>query len=205
VIRLAGEYDGPTEYPVVRQPEQCVVFAGRHIREKRVIAIPPAVARARQELPDLRGLIIGDGPERPSVLEHVAAVGLDSYIEVPGFVPATQVEEALANALCLLLPSRREGYGMVVLEAAAHGTPSIVVAGEDNAATELVEEGENGFVAPTDSAENLAEAICRVHDGGEELRVRTAAWFARNIKQLSLETSLQRVTAAYRSGNLEGR
>ena len=53
----------------------------------------------------------------------------------------------------MLLPSRREGYGMVVVEAAARGTPSIVVAGEDNAATELIEEGVNGFVAPSADAE----------------------------------------------------
>ncbi len=205
VVRLPGEYEGPTERPVVLHPEQCVVFAGRHIPEKQVTAIPPAVALARQQLPELRGLIIGDGPERPRVLESVAALGLDRQIEVPGFLPAAQVEQALASALCLVLPSRREGYGMVVLEAASHGTPSIVVAGEDNAATELVDEGENGFIAPSDSAENLAEAICRIHNGGTELRARTAAWFARNITQLSLESSLQRVIDAYGSRDPERR
>ena len=51
----------------------------------------------------------------------------------------------MRRALCLLLTSRREGYGLVVVEAASHGTPSVVVAGEDNAATELIEEGVNGI------------------------------------------------------------
>ena len=51
--------------------------------------------------------------------------------------------------MCLVLPSRREGYGLVVVEAAALGTPSVVVRGPDNAATELVEDGKNGFVAPS--------------------------------------------------------
>jgi len=41
----------------------------------------------------------------------------------------------------------------VVIEAAAHGTPAVVVAGPDNAAAELVSEGENGFVAPSASPE----------------------------------------------------
>ena len=49
--------------------------------------------------------------------------------------------------MCLVLPSRREGYGLVVIEAAAHGTPSVVVADPDNAAVELVTEGVNGFIA----------------------------------------------------------
>ena len=52
-----------------------------------------------------------------------------------------------------MLPSRREGYGLVVIEAAARGTPVVVVAGPDNAAVELVAEGENGFVAGVGSPE----------------------------------------------------
>ncbi len=66
----------------------------------------------------------------------------------------------------MLLPSRREGYGLVVIEAASRGTPSVVVAGPDNAAVELVDDGVNGFVAASASPEDLAAAIVRVSDGG---------------------------------------
>ena len=72
--------------------------------------------------------------------------------------------------MCLLLPSRREGYGLVVIEAASHGTPSVVVAGPDNAAVELIAEGVNGFVAASDAPEDLAAAIWAVHEGGDALR-----------------------------------
>ena len=48
----------------------------------------------------------------------------------------------MASALCMVPPSRREGYGLVVVEAAARGVPSVVVADPDNAATELVQEGD---------------------------------------------------------------
>ena len=65
-----------------------------------------------------------------------------------------------------MLPSRREGYGLVVVEACAAGTPSVVVADPDNAATELIEEGVNGFVAPSASPEDLAAAILRVREAG---------------------------------------
>ena len=63
----------------------------------------------------------------------------------------------VASALCLVLPSRREGYGLVVVEAAAAGTPSVVVADADNAATELVEHGVNGMVAVSAAADDLAD------------------------------------------------
>jgi glycosyltransferase involved in cell wall biosynthesis len=95
------------------------------------------------------------------------------------------------------LPSRREGYGLVVLEAAARGTPSIVVAAPDNAAVELVEDGENGFISRSASPEDLAAAIVRVSDAGQELRTATSAWFARNAERLSLAHSLDIVLAAY--------
>jgi glycosyltransferase involved in cell wall biosynthesis len=107
------------------------------------------------------------------------------------------VEQALARALCMVLPSHREGYGLVVVEAAALGTPSVVVAAPDNAATDLVSEGENGYVAASAEPADLAAAIERVHAEGHPLRERTAAWFAANAERLSLGSSLRRVLDSY--------
>jgi glycosyltransferase involved in cell wall biosynthesis len=141
--------------------------------------------------------VYGDGPERGEVIRLRSSLGLDGALEVHGFVEAERVEEALSRALCMVLPSRREGYGMVVVEAAALGTPSVVVADPDNAATDLVSPGENGYVAPSASAADLAEAIERVHAEGHALRERTAAWFGANAERLSLEGSLKRVLESY--------
>jgi glycosyltransferase involved in cell wall biosynthesis len=173
------------------------VFAGRHIPEKRVPALVPALALARERIPGLRGEVLGDGPERDEVLRLRSEHGLDGALDVPGFVPAERVEEALTRALCMVLPSRREGYGLVVVEAAALGTPSVVVAAPDNAATDLVSEGENGYVAASAEPADLAAAIERVHREGHALRERTAAWFAANAERLSLASSLRRVLDSY--------
>ena len=197
VTILPGEYVGPLEPHPSRNADPLVVFAGRHIPEKQVTAIPPAILRAREHLPDLRAAILGDGPDREKATALTADLGLDGAIEVPGFVPTSAVEEAMCHALCMLLPSRREGYGMVVIEAASFATPSVVVAGLDNAAVELIEEGENGFIASSASPSDLAQAILRVHQGGQALRDRTAAWFTRNAERLSLEHSLEIVLEAY--------
>ena len=86
----------------------------------------------------------------------------------------------------------------MVVEACAAGTPAVVVADPDNAATELIEEGVNGFVAPSASAEDLAAAIERVRAAGPALRASTAAWYAANARRLSLADSLARVAEAYR-------
>ncbi len=199
VTTLRGLYDGsPGRVGEVAEPP-CVVYAGRHIPEKRVPALVPAISLARAQLPSLRAEILGDGPERSEVLTAVAALGLAEAVAVPGFVSAAHVDESIRRALCLVLPSRREGYGLVVLEACAVGTPSVVVAGPDNAAVELVEEGVNGTVAASASPADLAAAILRVHKGGAALRASTVTWFAEHREELSLERSLATVLAVYAS------
>ena len=197
VTVLEGEYAGPLE-PSPPQPAQdVVVFAGRHIPEKRAPAVVAAVMGARERIPGLRGVVFGDGPERPRVLAEIERLGAQGVVEAPGFVSGEEVEAGLAGALCMLLPSRREGYGLIVVEASAAGVPSVLVREPDNAAVELVEEGVNGFVA--ESLEELPDAIARVHAAGPQLRRSTSEWFARNARRLSLAESLDAVAESYRA------
>jgi glycosyltransferase involved in cell wall biosynthesis len=197
VTVLPGEYAGTLQAPEPNEARLVAVFAGRHIAEKRADALVPAVMQARAAIPGLRAVIFGDGPRRQDVLEAIDACSAHGIVEAPGFVDAAEVDAALRDALCMVLPSSREGYGMVVVEAAARGTPSVVVAGEDNAAVELVDEGRNGTVAASAAPQELAAAIERVHRAGPQMRAATCAWFERNATRLSLEQSLQQVVASY--------
>jgi glycosyltransferase involved in cell wall biosynthesis len=194
---LTGEYAGPLCDPEPAPAEPVVVFAGRHIPEKRVTALVPAMALALKTLPELRCDIYGDGPERAKLERLISEHDLRHAVALRGLVSAGEVDSAFARALCMVLPSRREGYGLVVVEAAARATPSVVVEAPDNAATELVEDGVNGVIAPSASAEDLAAAILRVHALGEQLRASTAAWFSRNARRLSLGASLETVAESY--------
>jgi glycosyltransferase involved in cell wall biosynthesis len=197
LARLRGQYAGPRAAGEPATAEPVVVFAGRHIPEKRASTLVPALALAREQAPELRGLILGDGPERPAVLRAIASHGLGDAVSAPGFVGAAELEQTLRQALCLVLPSSREGYGAVVVEAAAAGTPSVVARAPDSAATELIEDGENGLVVDSVEPAVLAEAILRMRDEGQPLRERTAAWFARNVDRLRLERSLDAVAESY--------
>jgi glycosyltransferase involved in cell wall biosynthesis len=190
---IAEAAPGPAE------AEPVVVFAGRHIPEKRVTAIAPAVALAREQLPELRAVIFGDGPDRGKVLGQIDALRLDGSVEAPGFAEADRVQETIRHSLCLLFPSAREGYGIVVVEASALGTPTVVVKGPDNAAAELVEDGVNGVVAVSAEPRELADAIVRVEEAGLTLRESTTGWFRKNRERLSLEHSADTIMALYAS------
>ena len=148
---LEGEYAGSLEPHRPQEPRPVVVFAGRHIPEKRAPSLVPAFARAREQLPELRLELFGDGPERPEVLRRVRELNANGAVDAPGFVAA-----------------------------------------------ERVEDGVNGFIAESASADDLAEAILRVHQAGPALRESTADWFARNAQRLSLAHSLDVVADAYR-------
>ena len=143
--------------------------------------------------------MFGDGPDRPALERAVAAHGLDGAVRMHGFVDESVLDDAMRRALCVVLPSRREGYGLVVIEAAARGVPAVVVEAADSAAAELVSDGENGVLAPSASPEDLAQAIVRVHAAGEALRASTARWFERNAERLSLDGSLRAMVERYRA------
>jgi len=194
---LRGLYAGSTEPTIPRVADPLVLFAGRLIPEKRVTVGVAAVVAAAARIEGLRGVFYGDGPERGALLSAIATHRADSFISAPGFADGELVDADMRRALCVLLPSEREGYGMVVVEASAHSTPAIVVAAPDNAAIELVQDGVNGVVSPTQDPETIAEAIVRVHEAGMAMRESTAAWFAENAERLSLEASLQIVLAVY--------
>jgi hypothetical protein len=57
----------------------------------------------------------------------------------------------------------------------------------------------NGFVAASASPRDLADTILRVHAAGPDLRDSTRRWFIRNAREMSLDTAIERVTAAYES------
>lgn len=194
---LRGLYGESHEGAAPRPADPVVLFAGRLIPEKQAPLGVAAIALARRGIEDLRGEFLGDGPERQALEQAIRDSGMTGLVETRGFTDAQTLDSEMRRALCVLLPSRREGYGMVVVEAAARATPSVVVAGEDNAAAELIVEGVNGFVAPSSEPQAIARAIERVDRAGLPLRESTARWFAENAERLSLESSLRRVMAGY--------
>jgi glycosyltransferase involved in cell wall biosynthesis len=202
VTVLRGLYAQGADPPaatIERSAPPLVLFVGRLIAEKQATLGVAAIALAAARIPDLRGEFLGDGPERAALERAIAEHGLAERVSARGFSDAETVDREMRRATCLLLPSRREGYGMVVVEAAARGTPSVVVADEDNAATELIDEGVNGTIAPRSDAQAIADAIVRVHESGLALRESTARWFAENVDDLSLESSLRTVLEGYQA------
>jgi glycosyltransferase involved in cell wall biosynthesis len=195
---LPGLYSGPREVEASLDPPDppAVLFLGRQIPEKRAHLLPEAVAAATDRLPRLRGIVAGDGPERDRVLAKIGELGLDDRVAAPGRLSGEEVEAAMRTATCLLLPSLREGYGIVVVEAIAHGTPAIVVRAPDSAAADLIVEGVNGFTCDPERR-SIAAAIEAVAEGGAALRASAAGWFRDHVEEIGADASARLVIETY--------
>ncbi|WP_235809538.1 glycosyltransferase family 4 protein [Methanofollis ethanolicus] len=147
-----------------------VIFVGRLIREKHADLLVEALARVREEVPDLRAVIVGDGPERASVERRVHDLGLGGSVFFTGFLPDdTSVIAAMKASKVFVLPSTREGFGIAALEAMACGLPVVTADHPGNAVRDLVEEGVNGFVCGL-SAEEIAARVLFILQGWVDLK-----------------------------------
>ena len=196
LVDLVGEATDAASPPSI---PPVALFVGRHIADKRLDVLPAALAVARKTIPDLEAVVAGSGPETDAVRRAAEAAGVPHAMQFAGRVDDRELNELMATSAVLVNPSAREGFGLVVAEAAAHGTPSVVVAGEDNAAAELVLDGENGFVAASVTPAVLGAAIVRAVQGGAELRRSTSVWFARERRERSLTRSLDEILDRWRT------
>lgn len=201
---LPGEFSGSQRPTASVGEPPTFVYAGRLIPEKRVSLLVDAFAQLARRKPGIRLTIFGRGPEEDAIDAQIERLGLHGIVARPGFVPEAEMEAAMASALALVQPSEREGYGMVVVEAASRAVPVVVVAAPDNAAVELVDDGENGFIARDATPTALAEAMAAVIEGGEPLRARSGEWFAANAERLSIDTSIDRILGDMRRDEAAG-
>jgi L-malate glycosyltransferase len=108
-----------------------------------------------------RLILIGDGPEMPSVMQEVERLGLRDRVQMLGRQLA--VQEILSRCDVFLLPSAEEGFGLAALEAMACGVPAVT--SDVGGLTELIEHGKGGYrVAAGDTAAMAARVLDIVVD-----------------------------------------
>lgn len=158
------------------QRERRLVYIGRLHREKGVDLLLRAFAAVGHEFPDWRVTVIGTGPERQPL--DLLASELEITDRVEFLEPVVNVESWMARAGIVVLPSRAEAFGNVMLEAMAMGAP--VIGTECPGPRALIDDGHNGRIVPVDDPVELARAMTelmsqselRARLGREALKVR---------------------------------
>lgn len=128
-----------------------IMFAGRLLPNKNVELLIRAVKLVKRSHKDIRCLIVGNGPERKRLEALVNELHLENNVTFFNFLEDhNELYSLMKSSRMFVLPSVREGFGLVVVEANACGIPVITTRHADNAAGDLIVEGRNGYLSELD-------------------------------------------------------
>lgn len=133
-----------------------IVTAGRLFPQKDFPTFLQAIRRVRDELPDVRAVILGDGPLRAELEALRDHLQLADIVDLPGFAP--DILPTLHAAGFYVMSSAWEGFGNVLVEALGAGC-SIVTTDCPNGPSEIVADGRYGALVPVGDPEAMARAI----------------------------------------------
>lgn len=175
-----------------------IVFSGRLVPVKRVDLLVQAFSQLAQERPDWDLVILGDGVLKEE-LQSLVPKELADRVLWTGFLnDQADVSKVYRASDVLCLPSNYEPWALVINEAAAAGM-AIVSTDVVGAAAELVRDGVNGYVVPTDNLDKLREALLKVTDSEKIDSLKKASaevladWRDRGDPIKGLKSALKRV------------
>jgi glycosyltransferase involved in cell wall biosynthesis len=137
-----------------------IAFVGRLSSEKGADLALRALSLLRGRYPDLHLTLAGDGPDRPALIALAHALDLADAVTFAGWLAPEQVRALMRRSTLLLVPSRRESFGLSAAEAAQESCP--VVATAVGGLPEVCLDGETGLLCPPEDPGALAEAAARL-------------------------------------------
>ena len=168
VVRMRNGYNPDIFYPqqldraevlgrhgIEHAGQDVILFAGKMTRFKGIDMLLDAAATYEKELPNALTVLAGDGEERGNLTAQAAELGLER-VHFIGNVAQDELARLYNIADIDLVPSRREPFGLVAVEAMACGTP--VVATNQGGLPDFVNDSVGALVAPEDAAD-LARGI----------------------------------------------
>jgi glycosyltransferase involved in cell wall biosynthesis/O-antigen/teichoic acid export membrane protein len=203
-----GRDEPPDVRGLAKEPVPTFLFVGRLAANKRPKHAVEAFQTITRELPSAQLWLVGAGP-----LEDELARALPPGATLLGRVSRAELYERMARAHCLLVPSTREGWGLVVIEANSVGTPAV---GYDvGGIKDSIRDGRTGVLATAGDPESLGgHAVSLVTDEKRYAAMRSAAFewaegfswdtTAERLLELALGTTKAEVRSRERRGHALG-
>ena len=170
--------DEPPRTHAEPDADPTLVTVGRLVPHKRIEHAIDALARLVERWPKLRLEVVGQGWWRESLMGHARLRGVEDRVTLHGWVDEQDKHEILARSALHLCPSVKEGWGIAIMEAAAHGVPSVAYRAAGGVCESIVD-SQTGLLA--DDFEDLVrhiDTLLRNPDDRRELgaagRVRAA-------------------------------
>lgn len=151
--------------PRVHNAGFIVLTAARLVERKGIDASLHAIARLISRFPQIIYHIAGEGPDRVRLEKIANELQISDHVVFHGAVSEETLEKLYTNADVFLMPAREiggdvEGFGMVFLEANAHGVP--VIGGASGGVPEAINDGESGLLVNPTSVTEIQDALERI-------------------------------------------
>jgi len=179
-----------------------LLFVGRLVERKGVEVLVRALARLRHER-EAELVIVGEGDREVDITRTAALEGVTRHVRMAGFVSPQRLAEEYAKCDIFVLPAvvdsrgDTEGLGVVLLEAMAHGRP--VVASRAGGITDVVRDGDTGWLVDPGDAEVLASRLLEVASNPEQARRVAARGRDAAATRFSWDRILEATGIAYRT------
>ncbi len=212
VVRNGAEpipRQAPTGAPGSRTAHPSIVVLSRLVPHKQIEDALAVAAELRPALPGLRLDVVGDGWWADNLKSRAHELGIADAVTFHGHVDECRKHELLSRAWVHVLPSRKEGWGLAVIEAAQHGVPTVGYR-SSRGLTDSVVDGVTGMLV--DDAAQLAEAVGELLDSaesrtvmGEKARARAREFSWEQTANGVFEVLAAAVGGRYVSGLVGGR
>lgn len=172
-----------------RSTRPSLVVLGRLVPQKRVEMALEVVHALQAELPDLTLDIVGSGACLHDLEEHARRLGVQDRVTFHGHVSEQEKHELLARAWVHVMPSLKEGWGLVVVEAGVHGTPTVAFA-EAGGPRDSIVDGQTGLLI--EGGEDALTSAVRRLLVDDVLRERLSAEASRWVRQFHWDETVAR-------------
>jgi glycosyltransferase involved in cell wall biosynthesis len=146
------------------RPKQPIILTVARLAEveryKGYDRIFEALPKIRESIPDIHYVLVGEGRDRPRVERLIAKLGLQDCVTLAGFVPDKQLCDYYNLCDIFAMPSKKEGFGIVYLEAMACGKPCL--GGNQDGAIDALCHGELGALVNPDNVEEIAQTLIQI-------------------------------------------
>jgi glycosyltransferase involved in cell wall biosynthesis len=150
-----------------------IAYIGRLSEEKGVRNFVQSIPAVLENNKELTVIIGGDGPLKEEIDVFLVKNGLDSRVELIGWISAECLPQYLNKLQLLVLPSYTEGLPNIMLEAMACGTP--VLATPVGAIPDFIRDGETGFIMENNSSACISENIIRAQENPDLEKITITA------------------------------
>ena len=139
--------------------KKIVLFVGRLVDYKRPLLVIDIAKKIIEDDPDYMFLVIGEGPLKEKIIKSIVDYKLSDKIILLGRVPYNNMYKYFISSDCLINLSKKEIFGMTILEAMYYGVP--VVAQYAPGPADIIENEKNGFLIDSDDANYWSKTICK--------------------------------------------